>query len=102
MQKGHYKKLTEDYPECIEEIKKTYGYQAEMLGKQLDKLMEIIISEFKVPMQKLAVEVRKYYGFKQRIKRFIWNFKYAFWWLYWWLIIKWDNLVIIFKNSNKE
>jgi len=75
IEKGFWEKMIEEYPECEEDIKGSFGYQAEMLGKAITKLTDSIASEFKVPIDKLVKYVREYYSFRQRVKRFL---KYIF------------------------
>jgi hypothetical protein len=90
-EKGLWEKMIEEYPECEEDIKGSYGYQIEMLRKQLDKLIESIALELKQPLNKFYKALEENFGlsFRQRFKRF---FKYIYWSLHWWIIIKWDNL----------
>ena len=71
IEKGIWEKMIEEYPECEKDIKGSYGYQLEMLGKAVAELHESMASALKVPIDHLVKYVREYYSFRQRVKRFL-------------------------------
>lgn len=89
-EKYPYEKLLEEYPECEKDIKDSFGYQVELLRKGLDGLVSSIAYELRMPLENLIKQVREYYSFRQRLKRFFKMF----------CRLKIDNEDLSFKNTH--